>query len=58
MSKADRRINSATCLPLSGFERKILGGRASLPADSQRARRPALPKAKGPIAQLVRATGS
>ena len=24
MSKADRRINSAICLPLSGFDRKLL----------------------------------
>ncbi len=32
MSKADRRIDSATCLPLSGFDRKLLGARASLPA--------------------------
>lgn len=24
MSKADRRINSATCLPLSGLDRKLL----------------------------------
>ncbi len=31
MSKADRRIDSATCLPLSGFECKLAEGRTSLP---------------------------
>jgi hypothetical protein len=32
MSKADRRVDSAICLPLSGFNHKLPGGRASLPA--------------------------
>ena len=32
MSKADRRVDSAICLPLSGFDHKIPVGRASLPA--------------------------
>ena len=32
MLQADRRIDSAVCLPLSGFARNLLGGRVSLPA--------------------------
>jgi hypothetical protein len=47
MSKADRRIDSAICLPLSGLDRKLLGGRASLPAILTAGTEARAPESKG-----------